>query len=310
VARLRKQLKEVERSEAAAEAFAKEHASGGSQLSKRVVEAKEAGEAHADATVPQEQPDFSFAPVVQKQQVQYRLGETAVPPLQEAVLESIANAVKDSSYGATRRVNIVGSCDTREDPEVAYERADAVKEWLLERGVPSAKLVVETTAAVRGARHTELQLLDVRGEVTSDMRKRAAELFTRSVLSSPPIAKPMVTDVADVGQSAAASFKAVEASHTEQAVQDAIPPKCVLNEFQETSGGFKKGVRALFSAGENSDPRWVDDASVDVGADCVRLSSFSGKWPTLEVPLPFPVAQSGDAAKYSKRTRTLTVTVA
>eukprot|EP00971_Amphidinium_carterae_P335820 6471869-Amphidinium_carterae.1 len=44
-----------------------------------------------------------------------------------------------------------GSCAALcNDPEVAYERADAVKEWLLERGVPSAKLVVETTAAVRG----------------------------------------------------------------------------------------------------------------------------------------------------------------
>mmetsp|Transcript_76424 Transcript_76424/g.181789 ORF Transcript_76424/g.181789 Transcript_76424/m.181789 type:complete len:576 (+) Transcript_76424:98-1825(+) len=339
VAKLRKQLREAEKSEAAALAFAEQNAPGkatkASQQASEEAPSSTTSEqelvAASSAKVPTEsvavieeegcdpsstsipELDFSNAAVVQKQQVQYRLGEVEVPPLQEAVLESMVNAVTDASLGPQRRLNVVGSCDLREDAEVAFQRADAVKAWLAENGVPSGKMVVSTMAAARGARFTELQLLDLRGK-TDDMRKRAQDFFARSMMSGQPI-----PEASQQPPSQAQTTVEVEALPEQPPTSEAPPsfagPSVAVEEFEtsRSSGEPAQGVRIRFDGSSAQlDCAWVEDISLDVASECVRLSSLSDRWPVIEVALPFRVdvpSDDGAAGKFSKKTKTLTVTL-
>jgi len=123
--------------------------------------------------------DTSFEPVVPPQDyqplglvgcckaVQYRLNDTSVPRLQEAVLAAMLSSLTQPRTKAKIRriLEITGFSEQREDPETALWRAEAVREWFVAAGVSEEMLrvTVSSSAGSRGARRVELRLLDNRG---------------------------------------------------------------------------------------------------------------------------------------------------
>lgn len=169
VARLRRQLREAERSEEAARKFA---------------EANAPATCNAKGGYPEQGQKAAAAPGTSHahvQSLQYRLNEVEVPEMQEAVLECLLLTALDpregSRKGAARLLEVIGFSEDREEPEVAKLRAEAVQSWLLDHGVEAENLQVEfSPGGPRSNRRVDLRLQDADGAA---VMKRAQEMMSK-----------------------------------------------------------------------------------------------------------------------------------
>ncbi|CAE8708834.1 unnamed protein product, partial [Polarella glacialis] len=198
---------------------------------------------------------------------------------------------------ADRHLEIVGRAENREDAIVAEQRAEGVRAWLLESGVPSERMSVraEPSAGDSSARRVELRLLDTSG-ADVDLRQRAEQAMSR-------LFGPKVDKEADAPEPPTQQPEASEASRDQQGA-----PEVSMEEIAvETGvGSRRRGLRLVFAKPGLA----ASDASLEIGEKAVRLGSLSGQWAELEVVLPFAVeAPSEPSAKFSRRAGTLTVTL-
>lgn len=284
VADLRKDLQEARRSEEAAKKFAAENDPSKHCLSEHSTDA--AGKKE-DAAVE----------VQGQKQLQYRLQEFEVPLLQESVLISLINSVMEPRAGKQRQVEIIGRCEDREADETAQQRAEAVQAFLLSSGVPLDRMSMRwVVGGPSSCRRTDLCMT---GAVGSDsaVRQRAADLMQKvfSQAGHQAEAVPSASSTAKLTEQAAAIHPAAPSVVVEE----------LAAESSQQSSTCRR-VRVVFTkAGLTS--KGVD---LEIGTDAVRLSSLSGDWGELEVPLPFAVEQPTEqSAKFSKRAGTLTVTL-
>lgn len=305
VGRLRKELSEVQRSDEAAQEFAKRVLAPTDQRSAK----------------PSKDPE-----VVAQHSLQYRLNEVAVPPLQEMVLKSLVASLKSN----TQVLTVTAYGEVREEPETGTQRAEAVQEWLLAHGVPLSQLQLDVVcAAPRGSRRVVLNLC-ADGTEVEEVKDRSAAMVQR--LLSEPEPRPITQSASDSEQAAgehasvsgdlsdvkgddaclAAVASAQESAQMPDAAQSdstletgkaqsADPPTASIEEV--TKSGERRTVRVVFASGDLS-PK--DTAAV--ARDCVRLESCAGKWAPVEVSLPFPVVPTA-TAKFSRRAGTLTITL-
>lgn len=286
VATLRKDLQEARRSEEAAKKFAAEN-----DPSKQSSSANFEGAAGAREVAATE---------VQGQKcLQYRLQEVEVPLLQESVLISLINNVMEPRSGKQREVEIIGRCEDREDDETAKQRAEAVQAFLLGAGVPLDRMSLRWVVGGPSAcRRTDLCMTDVEGS-DSSVRQRAAHLLQRVYSQDEPQAEaaPSASSTAKTPEEDSARLHAAPRVVVEELAAEGLP---------ETSTTGRRQVRVIFTKAGLS----AKDVDLEIGSDAVRLSSLSGDWDELEVPLPFAVDQPTEqSAKFSKRAGTLTVTL-
>lgn len=288
VAKLRKQLEEVQKSEAAAASFAAENRPPDPSASS------------STALVTEGPPASKI--VSSTHMLQYRLQEVAVPQLQESVLISVARAVMEPRAGEARSLRITGYSEEREEDEVASQRASSVQIWLQDIGVPEERLSVQSRSGCsRGSRKVEIELLDA-AERDSGMRQRASEVMSR-VLQFGDAAAPSAEVPAPAKKASLAPELQPQTAAVEPPAEEA--PEVTVEELQDIGGG-QQALRVIFRKAGLS----PSDVSLEVATRAVRLASLSGAWRDLEVPLPCPVQPVGaTAAKFSKKQGTLTVTL-
>eukprot|EP00929_Paragymnodinium_shiwhaense_P029393 TRINITY_DN16851_c0_g1_i1.p1 TRINITY_DN16851_c0_g1~~TRINITY_DN16851_c0_g1_i1.p1 ORF type:complete len:456 (-),score=117.57 TRINITY_DN16851_c0_g1_i1:7-1374(-) len=178
VARLRRKLREAERSEEAARKFAEANAPGGPGQSGYPSEPRQvaAGTATSNGSKTTASEETSHV-----QSLQYRLNEVEVPPMQEPVLECLLLTALDPRTGSGRVVEVIGRSEDREEPEVAKERAEAVQSWLLDHGVLSENLRLEVEpGGGRSNRRVDLRIQDADGAA---VMKKAHEMMSRLLLT-------------------------------------------------------------------------------------------------------------------------------
>ena len=177
VARLRRKLREAERSEQAAADFASENDPAGVPIEA----SSNRNESPASPELPELPEELrEELEVTGQKSLQYRLEEVSVPATQEAVLRSLVKTLLEPRAGSKRCLEIVGHAEDREDAEIAKERAEAAKAWLLSCGVPPERLIAVRWEAGGPSicRRTDLRLLEPVG-ADSAMRQKAAELMKR-----------------------------------------------------------------------------------------------------------------------------------
>merc|ERR1712070_376876 len=96
------------------------------------------------------------------QAVEYTLGESEVMPLQESVLYSMLNALAERHLATYRVLEITGFSEIREEADVARQRAEKVREWLIDHGAAEENIVIVPPRSdeKRGSRRTEMKLVD------------------------------------------------------------------------------------------------------------------------------------------------------
>jgi len=340
VARLRRQLREVERSEAAAKEFAATNAPVEAAGEARI---GEEAASTALAQLPKEgntKPEHVLAPskeakqqmlrqseLIQPEvtccrQIQYRLNEVAVPPLQAAVLQSLENLILEPRTEDVRHLQLVGFAEIREESECAQQRADAVYEWFVARGMPPEVLSIETRPdSERGSRRVELRLVGESGDSRS-VKQRAEALLNRvGIGRSAPVpdqtsgaavasaaAKSTVLPTSDYPQQrlGAASAEAQQSPTGGSAGATSAPPCLVSLEEFPPADSTQRSLRLVFDLQGLSS----SDVGLEVAEGVVRLVSTSDPWPEgdVNVPLPFPadLAAAG-GAKFSRKAGTLTI---
>ena len=172
VARLRRKLREAERSEQAAAQFVSENEPAAANL-------KDSKNATTQSELEEN------LEVTGHKSLQYRLEEVNVPAMQEAVLHSLVKTLLEPRAGQRRRLEIIGHAEDREVAETAKERAEAAEAWLLSCGVPAERLSVHWEAGGSAiCRRTDLRVLEPAG-AESAMRLKAAELMKRIFAARP-----------------------------------------------------------------------------------------------------------------------------
>lgn len=287
----------------------------------------------------------SSAPAVAascSQAVMYRLSETEVPPLQETVLISMLGALSEPRLGSHRTIEITGFSEVREEPEIAGQRAEHVRAWLVDKGADEDRLQVAAPRPEepRGSRRTELRLIDrspsshqasaaAAARVTPDfatIRNHSKKLIEEQssvplnhsgpdadISAEESVAKaglqPQPSDVdaaTQPGESAASSAAGTSGSG------DAANAPCILIEevrnledaASPTAPSTRRRLRVTFAA-PDLDAR---DAALEVGSLAVRLASHAGAWPSVEAALPFAVdPDTAGAPRFSRRKGTLTL---
>lgn len=251
------------------------------------------------------------------QSLQYRLNETAVPELQEAVLVSMQGALMEPRLGLHRYLVITGFAESREESDTAIRRAEAVRDWLATHGASEEQLHVEgqPPSERRGCRRVELKLID-----SSSIAKQAAVRPTAVAVDSEVVRSQAVERVRDhlasgtPGPPAEASSGILDVSSpvrisTEEDGLEALgcAPHVLVEEeggWAEDAGVGRRGVRVTFASASLD----LSDTKLEVGTEAVRLASLSQLWPAIEAPLPFAVEPStAGAPRFSRRKGTLTL---
>ena len=192
VARLRRKLREAERSEQAAAQFVSENEPAAAKL----MDSTETTQSELDENLE----------VTGHKSLQYRLEEVNVPAMQEAVLHSLVKTLLEPRAGQRRRLEIIGHAEDREVSETAKERAEAAEAWLLSYGVPAERLSVQWEAGGSAiCRRTDLRVLEPAG-AESAMRQKAAELMkrifaARSEADDPGSSQPESTPIEEPSES-------------------------------------------------------------------------------------------------------------
>eukprot|EP00931_Biecheleriopsis_adriatica_P120614 TRINITY_DN95741_c0_g1_i1.p1 TRINITY_DN95741_c0_g1~~TRINITY_DN95741_c0_g1_i1.p1 ORF type:complete len:551 (+),score=156.66 TRINITY_DN95741_c0_g1_i1:35-1654(+) len=287
VAQLRRQLREAQRSEEAAEAFAAANAPDKAEIEDAAREpVREVAAGEVKSRVAQ-QGSIPATEVAGRKCLQYKLGEVAVPEMQEAILSTLVNSIMEPRAGRQRRLEIIGHAEDREPEDVAQKRAEAVHAWLVDTGVPAERLDVRWEAGGPvSCRRTDLQMSGAEGSDAA-VRQRAADLMKR-----------LFSQQGKGAQEEAAELQE-DASCSAVAEQPAV-------SIEETTEAGKRQLRIVFT----KEGLAARDAVLEIGAEEVRLGSASGAWKELEVPLPFQVDPPTEpAAKFSRRAGTLTLTL-
>jgi len=311
VARLRRKLKEAERSEAAALDFA----AGNAVAATDAVCENRSSAANGNIT-PGEGCHSEPVYVVSCQTLQYKLTEVTVPPLQEAVLTSMVGLVTEPHAGCNRYLEVVGCAEVREEPSTAAERAEAVRDWLAANGVPCSQLRVKTEPpGGRGSRRVELRLFDS-CKADNEVRRRAEELMSRVFPEAPPQAVaeveiPMAgagraVGVAEGVRSCAPATGVARGDPGSGTVPGFTAPGVPVGEViaEGVPSGGRRSLRVVFKM-FGVPP---SEAALEARAQAVRLVSCSGAWPAVEVLLPFDVeCPATSTARFSRKAGTLTL---
>mmetsp|Transcript_4491 Transcript_4491/g.10484 ORF Transcript_4491/g.10484 Transcript_4491/m.10484 type:complete len:528 (+) Transcript_4491:66-1649(+) len=278
VARLRRKLREAERSEQAAAQFVSENEPAAAKL----MDSTETTQSELDENLE----------VTGHKSLQYRLEEVNVPAMQEAVLHSLVKTLLEPRAGQRRRLEIIGHAEDREVSETAKERAEAAEAWLLSYGVPAERLSVQWEAGGSAiCRRTDLRVLEPAG-AESAMRQKAAELMKRIFA-----ARSEADDPGSSQQPESTPIEEPSESH------DTAQPSVTLEETMDSAAQCRQ-LRLVFQ----KDSLTPTDAVLEIGSRTVRLGSASGAWKDLEVALPFDVISPDQpAAKFSRKAGTLTV---
>lgn len=286
VARLRRKLREAERSEQAAAQFVSENEPAAANL-------KDSKNATTQSELEEN------LEVTGHKSLQYRLEEVNVPAMQEAVLHSLVKTLLEPRAGQRRRLEIIGHAEDREVAETAKERAEAAEAWLLSCGVPAERLSVHWEAGGSAiCRRTDLRVLEPAG-AESAMRLKAAELMKRIFA-----ARPEADDLGSSQQTQQLENTPIE--EPTESHESMAQPSVTLEETMDPVAQ-RRQLRLVFQ----KDTLTPTDAVLEIGSGTVRLGSASGAWKDLEVALPFDViSPDQSAAKFSRRAGTLTVLLA
>eukprot|EP00927_Polykrikos_kofoidii_P049459 TRINITY_DN43501_c0_g1_i1.p1 TRINITY_DN43501_c0_g1~~TRINITY_DN43501_c0_g1_i1.p1 ORF type:complete len:640 (-),score=121.76 TRINITY_DN43501_c0_g1_i1:91-2010(-) len=194
VAQLRRQLREAERSEKAAQDFASTHdpatnprTSSDSVATPAVVDVAPSVadgksskvETNNSTHITKIDADPAETSAEPASFLQYRLGEIEVPAIQEFMLTGLLRTALDprDSRAAQRTLEVIGRSEDREEANVALQRAEAVRDWLLKNGVQEEAIHVNAVAGGgRANRRTELRVLDADVGV---IRKKAETIMSR-----------------------------------------------------------------------------------------------------------------------------------
>ncbi|CAE6932284.1 unnamed protein product, partial [Symbiodinium sp. CCMP2456] len=271
VARLRRKLREAERSEQAAAQFVSENEPAAAKLK----------DSKNETTQSELEENLE---VTGHKSLQYRLEEVNVPAMQEAVLHSLVKTLLEPRAGQRRRLEIIGHAEDREVAETAKERAEAAEAWLLSCGVPAERLSVHWEAGGSAiCRRTDLRVLEPAG-AESAMRLKAAELMKRIFAAR--------SETDDIGSSQQLENTPIE-EPTES--HDSMAQPSVTLEETMDSAAQRRQLRLVFQ----KDTLTPTDAVLEIGSRTVRLGSASGAWKDLEVALPFDVISPDQPAATS-----------
>jgi len=265
--------------------------------------------------------------------LQYRLNEINVPSVQETILQSVLGTLLEPRAGSVLQLEIQAVAEAREEEQVAEQRAAAVEEWLLTRGVPPSQ--VQTSASSggqRGERRVELRVLDAaRKQGTGSHSCRASHAFA-DLLTDTALRKRAQELMSGLDESNVNQISDLNTSHTGPPASSTItrgdctagtqlPAESLASSFDEVPppvfsidvatpvedarcGHMQRELKVVFTS-PNLSPA---DTSLEVGDKAVRISSKSGKWPDVEAPLPCEVeALSERAARFSRSAGTLTL---
>mmetsp|Transcript_58832 Transcript_58832/g.102955 ORF Transcript_58832/g.102955 Transcript_58832/m.102955 type:complete len:622 (-) Transcript_58832:140-2005(-) len=262
------------------------------------------------------------------QMVMYTLSQTEVPELQESVLISIIGSLNDPRLGAHRTLEITGFAEVREEPEIAEQRAENVRAWLVDNGADEDKLEMAQPRVEepRGSRRTEMRLMDrnpstqkasfgaakvmadfesIRSHSQKLMQDHSSKLLTNSGNSESEPVEVAPAEVEVVGGNPPPPETADSESGgagapcilIEEIRDDATP-----NPATPGSGPERRRLRVTFAA-PNLEAR---DAALEVGSLAVRLASHKGAWPAVEAALPFAVdPETAGAPRFSRKKGTL-----
>mmetsp|Transcript_74596 Transcript_74596/g.155540 ORF Transcript_74596/g.155540 Transcript_74596/m.155540 type:complete len:548 (+) Transcript_74596:102-1745(+) len=308
VAQLRRKLKEVEKSEAAAKEFAERNApkltapQDSAQEEALQTSKNKGGVSESKKLAKVKNPELVCA-----RELQYRLGESGVPSMQEAILLSIEKLMNEPRINnEARQLHVLGRAEVREEPSLASERATAVETWFLERGLPSEAIKVETCPeSERGNRRVELRLFGEAGG-NDTVRSRAESLLARAGILVHEELQTAAQATLQVAASAAAAVAAASAEQ-EKLAEDA-PALVTLDILPADSAGSRRGLKLVFSLAGHP----ASDVNLEISEALVRLSSFKENWlfSPLDVELPFKVEEAtSGGARFSRKAGTLTLTL-
>lgn len=249
------------------------------------------------------------------QSLQYRLNEVTVPSLQESVLLLVAQAVMEDSGGLDdRELQIIGYSEVREEDDVARQRAENVKEWLLKQGgvpperLPSPRFV---SSCSRGQRSVEVRLhggSDAQ-ELAAKLKASGFQVLDEDVRKHKDAMLAMAAGAFADGTAESPAASATPTANPDEALAAAIDachvprPAATVEEVKDERGATHT-LRVVFGLA-GLDPA---DVSVDVAPELVRFSVLSGTPPPVEMPLPYAVDALGEAAaRFSRKSDSLTL---